>query len=307
MNGKAGAEELVGRISAVFDELIGVAERHGGDVLKFRGDALLLFFPGERHPERACGAASDMQWTIEEIGTAESSVGPVTLADVRGRPLRRMSFLPHRAAAPRTRGLRPGVDAGVRARESRKRGGDRGERGDGGPHRRGLARRRPRRRPRDDQAGARREHRPAAAGRGRARPRPVRAGPAPGPSGGREGRGGAPARDGGVREAVGHRRPARGRGARGAARPSRRARRRHRPRLRDVRHHVARVRHRRRRVSSSISPAARRRAPATTTREWCARCSDVIAAATACRSGPASIAARSSPATSGPPLGAPMP
>ena len=49
VNGKAGAEELVGRISAVFDDLIGVAERHGGDVLKFRGDALLLFFGGERH------------------------------------------------------------------------------------------------------------------------------------------------------------------------------------------------------------------------------------------------------------------
>jgi class 3 adenylate cyclase len=37
--GKAGAEELVQRISACFDRLIDVAERHGGDVLKFRGDA----------------------------------------------------------------------------------------------------------------------------------------------------------------------------------------------------------------------------------------------------------------------------
>ncbi len=79
VNGKAGAEELVGRISSVFEELIGVAERHGGDVLKFRGDALLLFFAGDRHAERACGAASDMQWTIEEIGNTVSSVGPVEL------------------------------------------------------------------------------------------------------------------------------------------------------------------------------------------------------------------------------------
>src|SRR5215213_3940725 len=39
--GKAGAEELVQRISGVFGRLIEVAERHGGDVLKFRGDALL--------------------------------------------------------------------------------------------------------------------------------------------------------------------------------------------------------------------------------------------------------------------------
>src|SRR6266508_4219270 len=37
--GRAGAEELVQRISSVFDLLIEEAERHGGDVLKFRGDA----------------------------------------------------------------------------------------------------------------------------------------------------------------------------------------------------------------------------------------------------------------------------
>ena len=79
VNGKAGAEELVQRISSVFDDLIAVAGRHGGDVLKFRGDALLLLFEGDRHGERAAGAASDMQWTIEEIGGAESSVGPVEL------------------------------------------------------------------------------------------------------------------------------------------------------------------------------------------------------------------------------------
>lgn len=65
--GRAGAEELVQRISAVFEQLIEVAERHGGDVLKFRGDALLLFFRDDRHPERAAGAASDMQWTIESM------------------------------------------------------------------------------------------------------------------------------------------------------------------------------------------------------------------------------------------------
>jgi class 3 adenylate cyclase/tetratricopeptide (TPR) repeat protein len=77
--GKEGAEELVTRISAVFGGLISAAERHGGDVLKFRGDALLLLFAGERHAERACGAASDMQWTIERIGTQETTAGTVEL------------------------------------------------------------------------------------------------------------------------------------------------------------------------------------------------------------------------------------
>ena len=77
--GREGAEELVSTISSVFSELIEVAERHGGDVLKFRGDALLLLFVGERHPPRACGAASDMQQTIERVGNAVSSAGPFTL------------------------------------------------------------------------------------------------------------------------------------------------------------------------------------------------------------------------------------
>jgi class 3 adenylate cyclase/tetratricopeptide (TPR) repeat protein len=77
--GRAGAEELVLRISRTFDALIEVAERHGGDVLKFRGDALLLCFRDDRHAARAAGAASDMQWTIEAAGGEESSVGPFEL------------------------------------------------------------------------------------------------------------------------------------------------------------------------------------------------------------------------------------
>ncbi len=77
--GREGAEELVDTISAVFDGLIQVAERHGGDVLKFRGDALLLLFQGDRHPERASGAASDMQREIESMAGRETSAGPIEL------------------------------------------------------------------------------------------------------------------------------------------------------------------------------------------------------------------------------------
>jgi class 3 adenylate cyclase len=44
--GRKGAEELVRTISGIFASLIEAAERHGGDVLKFRGDALLLLFVG---------------------------------------------------------------------------------------------------------------------------------------------------------------------------------------------------------------------------------------------------------------------
>jgi class 3 adenylate cyclase len=77
--GREGAEELVRTISGIFARLIDAAERHGGDVLKFRGDALLLLFVDEAHAARACGAASDMQWTIEEIGAAPSTSGDVEL------------------------------------------------------------------------------------------------------------------------------------------------------------------------------------------------------------------------------------
>jgi predicted ATPase/class 3 adenylate cyclase len=77
--GRLGAEELILLISGVFEGLIGVAHRFGGDVLKFRGDALLLHFAGEGHEERACGAASGMQWFIETAGSTMSSVGPVEL------------------------------------------------------------------------------------------------------------------------------------------------------------------------------------------------------------------------------------
>jgi class 3 adenylate cyclase/tetratricopeptide (TPR) repeat protein len=78
-NGRAGAEELVLLISGVQEGLIGICERHGGDVLKFRGDALLLLFDGEGHERRSSAATSQMQWLIEQTGQTMSSVGPVDL------------------------------------------------------------------------------------------------------------------------------------------------------------------------------------------------------------------------------------
>jgi class 3 adenylate cyclase/tetratricopeptide (TPR) repeat protein len=77
--GKLGAEELISLISRCYSGLIETAERYGGDVLKFRGDALLLLFDGERHEERAARAALAMQSYIASDGTGESSVGPVQL------------------------------------------------------------------------------------------------------------------------------------------------------------------------------------------------------------------------------------
>ena len=80
--GRAGAEELTLAVSGVFEGLIGITRRHDGDVLKFRGDALLLFFDGDDHERRACYAAADMQWLIRTTGEMMSSVGAVTLLSV---------------------------------------------------------------------------------------------------------------------------------------------------------------------------------------------------------------------------------
>jgi class 3 adenylate cyclase/tetratricopeptide (TPR) repeat protein len=82
--GKLGAEELISLISRCYSGLIDIAERYGGDVLKFRGDALLLLFDGDRHEERAALAALAMQVYVAEAGQAESSVGPVRLSMASG-------------------------------------------------------------------------------------------------------------------------------------------------------------------------------------------------------------------------------
>ena len=78
--GKAGAEELITLISRCYSGLIEIAARHGGDTLKFRGDALLLLFDGDGHEARAAAAAVEMQAFMAGAGSASSSIGPVQLA-----------------------------------------------------------------------------------------------------------------------------------------------------------------------------------------------------------------------------------
>ena len=82
--GKPGAEELIVLISRCYSGLIDVAERFGGDVLKFRGDALLLLFDGGGHERRAALAALGMQSFVAEAGAGEASVGPVHLSMAGG-------------------------------------------------------------------------------------------------------------------------------------------------------------------------------------------------------------------------------
>ena len=55
--GKLGAEEVTDVMNATFTRLVDVAYEEGGGVVKFGGDALLLFFTGDGHAPRATRAA----------------------------------------------------------------------------------------------------------------------------------------------------------------------------------------------------------------------------------------------------------
>ena len=67
-HGKVGAEELTAAIGTCFVTLLDLAVSYGGRLLKFGGDALLLFFSGEAHEARACRAAIEMRRALREVG-----------------------------------------------------------------------------------------------------------------------------------------------------------------------------------------------------------------------------------------------
>lgn len=77
--GKVGAEEVVSVINSTFARLLAVAYGEAGGLLKFGGDALLLFFPGDDHELRAARSAARMRRTLREIGKITTSAGAVTL------------------------------------------------------------------------------------------------------------------------------------------------------------------------------------------------------------------------------------
>ena len=67
-HGKVGAEELTATIGTCFVALLDIAVANGGRLLKFGGDALLLWFTGEAHESRACRAAIDMRRELRVVG-----------------------------------------------------------------------------------------------------------------------------------------------------------------------------------------------------------------------------------------------
>ncbi len=77
--GALGAEEVTDVMSATFTRLLAVAYANGGGLVKFGGDALLLFFDGDAHTQRACNAAYGMRRTLDGLGALKTSAGEVTL------------------------------------------------------------------------------------------------------------------------------------------------------------------------------------------------------------------------------------
>jgi class 3 adenylate cyclase/predicted ATPase len=77
--GKAGAEELTGFLDAIFAELLSTAYANGGELIKWGGDAVLVWFTGDAHAERAVDAAWRMQRTIGRAGRLKTSAGPSIL------------------------------------------------------------------------------------------------------------------------------------------------------------------------------------------------------------------------------------
>ncbi|MEX2439511.1 MAG: tetratricopeptide repeat protein [Actinomycetota bacterium] len=77
--GRLGAEELTESIDSCFTSLLALAYANAGSLLKFGGDALLLFFTGEDHIARACRSAIWMRRTLRDVGKLETSGGKVSL------------------------------------------------------------------------------------------------------------------------------------------------------------------------------------------------------------------------------------
>ena len=77
--GKEGAELLVDAINSCFTALLADVHLLGGSLVKFGGDALLLWFEGDAHAARGCEAAVGMRRRLREVGRLTVGSGTVTL------------------------------------------------------------------------------------------------------------------------------------------------------------------------------------------------------------------------------------
>jgi class 3 adenylate cyclase/predicted ATPase len=78
--GRRGAEELVETLDRVFGDMLDVATARGADLLKFGGDALLLFYRGPDHELRAASGAVAMRAALRRAKEVPTSVGRLDLS-----------------------------------------------------------------------------------------------------------------------------------------------------------------------------------------------------------------------------------
>jgi len=78
-HGKAGAEELTGFLDQIFGNLLEIAYGNSGQLIKWGGDAVLVWFTGEGHPALAVEAAWRMQRAMQRMGQLRTSAGPARL------------------------------------------------------------------------------------------------------------------------------------------------------------------------------------------------------------------------------------
>lgn len=79
VRGKAGAEEMTGYLNTTFEQLLALAYANGAELMKWGGDAVLLWYSGEAHAARATDAAWEMQHTMHRIGALRTSAGRAVL------------------------------------------------------------------------------------------------------------------------------------------------------------------------------------------------------------------------------------
>lgn len=77
--GKEGAEEITWIVNSYFTAMIKISEHYGGDLIKFGGDALLVYFGGETSALQALTAAHEMQIGMVDFRSVNTSQGTFPL------------------------------------------------------------------------------------------------------------------------------------------------------------------------------------------------------------------------------------
>src|SRR4029079_7366248 len=82
--GREGAEHIADAIGGICESMLAVASANGGSLLKFGGDALLLWFDGDRHEGRACRAAIQMRTRLADVGRIAVNDTTITMRMAQG-------------------------------------------------------------------------------------------------------------------------------------------------------------------------------------------------------------------------------